>query len=200
LDWNPAARVLLDVCFCSACRAIAEQAGVDPQQVARSVRVHVDRLSACPPMSADCVEDDTIQAYRSSRATDCAGWLTRLGEAISARRLYLVHEVGVPLPYSADLPMQRLARLPTDSVPPDEHIADLRQPVELRPAGWIVPVGRPTFDSAAPLVRLISEAVAAGVRYFDFEGLPTAPSEAVTWLKQAVRFARRGKNGDKSNF
>ena len=53
-------------------------------------------------------------------------------------------------------------------------------------------VWRPAFREAAELVRLVAEAVGLGISAIDFEGLTEAAPEAVTWLKQAVRFARRG--------
>jgi hypothetical protein len=58
--------------------------------------------------------------------------------------------------------------------------------------GLTLPVWRPAFAEAAALVRTVADAVGSGGRFFDFEGLDEAPPDAVTWLKQAVRFARRG--------
>ena len=53
----------------------------------------------------------------------------------------------------------------------------------------------PVWSSKGPgpdgLVRLVSVAVADGLEFLDFEGLEEAPPGVVTWLKQAVRFARR---------
>jgi hypothetical protein len=58
--------------------------------------------------------------------------------------------------------------------------------------GVTLPVWRPTIAQAGDLVRVVSTAAKAGVTFFDFEGTDEAPGEAITWLKQAVRFARRG--------
>jgi hypothetical protein len=63
-----------------------------------------------------------------------------------------------------------------------------------RPLGGLEQITRWPVPPVASthLVRVVGEWARQGVRHFDFEGLDTSPAEAVTWVKQAVRFARRG--------
>jgi hypothetical protein len=165
LNWHTPVRRLLDICFCPACRQIAERGGADPDQAARSVRVRVEQQVTAAPEAQNTVPVDLVlRQYTAARVADCALWLRRLAETDADHRYHLIHALETPLPYDP---------------PPFDEIVRL-------------PVWRPSFTAPAALVRLASDAVANGVRLFDFEGLDEAPPEAVTWLKQAVRFARRG--------
>lgn len=194
LAWHTAARHLLDTCFCASCRQIAEREGVDTDQVARSVRVHVERLAAAgieEPSAAD--RDPALAAYIAARTSDCRQWLQRLVAPETDRLHLLVHSVGEPPPYGDRPPWPRLVRLPVTAREPadQDRLAALLQ-VAPYAGGLALPVWRPTFGQAAELVRVLSETVRLGVRLFDCEGLDEAEPEAVKWLKQAVRFARRG--------
>jgi hypothetical protein len=57
--------------------------------------------------------------------------------------------------------------------------------------GLSLPIWRPMFDQSSALVRTLTEAVAADIRYIDLEDAHSASREALTWARQAVRFARR---------
>ena len=192
LAWHADVRRLLDVCFCASCRQVAERGGIDPEQAARSVRVQVERHLGKPASKAGGADDDpVVAAYVSTRAADCCQWLQRLGEGDGDRRRLLVRSFGEPALGNC-APWVRLVRLlPGDCGPLDgERWAErLRALAEI--SALALPVWRPTFNDASEVVRLVLEAVKASVRTFDFEGLSEAPPEAVTWLKQAVRFARR---------
>jgi hypothetical protein len=193
LDWHAPVRRLLDICFCAACRQIAERAGVAADGAARSVRVQAERALRTPLRAWQGHDDPVVQAYVESRAADSQHWLSRIAETEAPRRLQLVHAWGASLPDADEVPLERVVRLGRcrdGSDRPREALLGL--PEAVGAAGWVLPVWRSAFEEAAELVRVVGEAARAGVRHFDFEGLDEAPAEAVTWLKQAVRFARRG--------
>jgi hypothetical protein len=181
--WHPAARWLLDLCFCPACRQIAERGGVDPDSAARSARVLAGRAAE----RARALEpDDVLRAYVAARLSDTRVWLSSVASADSARRWDLVHPPdGWPLDLRATPlgDMVRLGSARTD--------IDAWPRVGIGSTGISFAVWGPAFAEAAALVRLVGDAVARGIRTLDFEDLDEAPPEAVTWVKQAVRFARR---------
>ncbi len=194
LDWHcPRVRRLLDICFCAACRQVAERAGFDPDQAARSVRVHVRRLVGAPPGAELEPEADTVlDAYGGARVADCAQWLQRLAQADSNHGYRLLDGPETPAVYSNVSPIEKLRRLPANWQPTDDWLKAVpRGQAVLHDDGWSLRAWRPCFNAAASLVHAVSEAVHAGLRIFDFEGLDEAAPDVVTWLKQAVRFARR---------
>ncbi|MCK4340327.1 MAG: hypothetical protein KAY37_01215 [Phycisphaerae bacterium] len=191
--WHPAIRHLLDICFCASCRQVAEREGVDPDQAARSVRVRIERhLAGQTPISGPDDTDPVVSKYVATRAKDCCLWLQRLAESDPERRRLLVRTFG-EWTLGNCAPWVRMVRFPAGACGPldGEQWAERVQALP-EISALALPVWRPTFNEAAELVRLVSEAVRAGVSTFDFEGLCEAPWDAITWLKQAIRFARRG--------
>ena len=193
--WHLTGERLLDICFCAACRQIAERAGIDADQAARSTRVQFGRASDRPAREvALCAEDEVVAQYRAARLTDCGGWLRRGAEVDATHRYWLLqaHETRT---HYVEFPFEVLLRLPARV---QDYIEGQIAPALTwhssggRRGGWALPVWHPTFDCPAQLVCLLNDAAHAGIEIFDFEGLDEDPPEAVTWLKQAVRFARRG--------
>jgi len=191
LNWNREVRRLLDICFCASCRQIAARAGLDADQVARTVRVTVHHLLTKPQETPAPEEDPLVTAYVAARAADCSQWLQRLAETDGERLRLLVHPLGEPALGHCPPWVRMTQLLPghARSMNGPAGTACLQTLTET-PA-LALPVWRPTFADAAELVRLVSEAARAGVSLFDFEGLSEAAPEAVVWLKQAVRYARR---------
>lgn len=188
LDWRPAARRLLDICFCASCRQVAERADVDVEAAARAVRERVSRLLSGQP--GDAGDDPVVAAYTTPRAADCCTSLKRLGEPAGERRQVLLRDVGRPVlgntaPWA---PMTRVGAAGRDGLAAEWDA--------LRPTlGWTtslsMPVWRPALADSADLVRRVDEAAKQGVGVFTFDGLTEAPDDAVTWLRQAIRYARR---------
>lgn len=193
LAWHPVARAAGGVCFCPACRQIAERAGVDPLSAARSARVLLAKLARDPSSSAALRDDPVLGAYLAARAADQDAWLHRLADADPQRRHLLLRpaEAAEGRPTSLEVVSrwttpaastpQRTAGPPIDTDLSGGHIV-----------GWSVPAWRPVFGAAAELVRWVAGAAQRGAAWFDFEGLDAAPADAITWLRQAVRYARRG--------
>ena len=198
LDWQPLARKLADICFCPACRQTANVAGIDAEQAARSVRVHVEQLlshSADERLAARVHAYPLLNAYQQARRSDSTAWLQRLAETYADRQRYFLSDLET-------------CRLNTPGLPAGAFLILLRPSCVLRhvdedtlratisglhmSCGLTLPVWRPLVVEAGQLVRVVSEAAKAGLTFYDFEGLEAAPAEVVTWLRQAVRFARRG--------
>lgn len=188
LSWFPAVRRLLDVCFCPACREIATAAGIDADQAARSVRAHVERLLSEPPTDQDARvnEDPVLSAHTAARRRELRKWLARLDGDASRARLLLFRAAH---PEADDLLPQSWRRLhrvrSVDLAHASSHLGG--------PGADAIAIHawRPTVGDAAALVRLVDETVGRGVTFFDFEGVEEHPDESLTWLRQAVRYARR---------
>ena len=198
LGWLPAARELLDLCFCPACRQCATLAGIDPDQAARSAAVHFAAVVAGPldpQTGARCRADPVLAGYRRARQAASAEWLGRLAATRPGARHYLLTSADAERQSAAmSVPPTVLPVLRTDPVPGAAGEEDLIPAVRAAggKCGLELPVWRPVFDQADRLVRAVRQSVAAGVTFFDFAGLDEAPVEAITWARQAVRFARRG--------
>ncbi|MFQ5806462.1 MAG: hypothetical protein ACE5I3_08430 [Phycisphaerae bacterium] len=198
LEWQPLARKLLDICFCPACRQVAVVAGADADQAARSVQVHVKRLLVPPQdsrLAATVREDEVLDAYLQAKRHDSDAWLRRLAETRRDCRRYLVSDAGAwesigPLPGEETFALLLRSRRPFRTADEDALSAAMR--LSDRVHGLTLAVWRPAVKEAGQLVRAVSELTRAGIHFFDFEGLDEGPEEAITWLRQAVRFARRG--------
>ncbi|MBU0639377.1 MAG: hypothetical protein KKB50_10980 [Planctomycetes bacterium] len=186
---------LLGMCFCAACRDQAA-AGLDAEQVARSVRVHVEQLlarPADPELPGRIAEDESLLAYVEQRGDSVRHGLERLQAAHAESQLYAVLE-----PDSDDTP-----NTGAEVWTPLLHLSTgllqyyLHQAPEEDEVGWdlapavAMPVWFPAFRESAALVRFVTSRTEGGAEFFDFEGLEEAPPEALQWLKQAVRYARR---------
>ncbi len=197
LDWQPLARKLADVCFCPTCRHVATVAGIDPDHAARSVQVHVERLLTQPEdddVAAKAREDEVINAYVQARWQDTTAWLRRLAEMHRGRRRYFLADAAAcesvgPL-LGEETFLLVLRTFGPFRTADGATFAAICSSQKAR--GLTLPIWRPSVDQAGELVRQVSTVTHAGLDFIDFEGLDEAAEEAITWLRQAVRFARRG--------
>jgi hypothetical protein len=177
------------MCFCPSCRQTATIAGYDPDQAARSALVHAERAwNAAPGVENSVRADELLAAYRRVRAEANQAWLRRLMEQHASVAWFAEHlcDDAVVLPpemariiHVADRPSaERLAASELQRRVPNEF-------------GVSAPVWQPAFAEASELVAWVSDAVRRGIWHFDFRGLDEAPADTATWLRQAVRFARR---------
>jgi hypothetical protein len=202
---SPLLRQLLDVCFCAACRQTATVAGVDPDQAARSVRVHIERLIADPEgykVADKLIEDSPLRAYFDVRRRDALTWLERLAESYGQRQWSLLadaqsdHRIA-PAGGSVEVSSGTFVRMfrpvkPLRDIRLEEDFRDPQTGQQPESFGLVLPLWYPFVRQAGELVRVVSAATQAGITPIDFEGLEAAPVEAVDRLRQAVRFARRG--------
>lgn len=203
-SWNPLLRRLLDVCFCSACRQTAD---VDPDQVARSLRVHVERIittggeyEATERLNAD----ENLRAYVAARRRDALAWIKRLAASHDQRSWSMLMDRWFRAAHWT-VPQTAFANLPRDTFRPvfrclssllrDVDVQrDFVRPAserQLGPFGLLLPTWYPCVRQADELVRTVSAATQARIAPLDFAGLEEAPGEAIDRLRQAVRFARR---------
>ena len=194
-----------DLCFCAACRQIATMAGVDADAAAESLRACSKRLASC---SADEVFTQAWQergpapsAYRTARKADLRRWLDRLAESHTSHKMFCLYEgdgvgeMGTPEAVTGPNWIS-LACLNHWALSPAMHESAIAL---LRRVGGHQGLSLPAWDLHKPnadrLVRFVSQAAEVGVEYFDFEKLEESPVQVVTWLKQAVRYARRMEDG-----
>ncbi|MBN2446208.1 MAG: hypothetical protein JXO22_05765 [Phycisphaerae bacterium] len=197
LSWHAGARRLANTCFCPACRQVAAHAGLDADHIARSVRVHTERMLTHPEddWRGMLAADELLKAYRHGvRPRECADWLTQLSASHPQERQYLLR------PVTANGDCTPAGWYPLLDTPAGTTHEELERGILNRTERWeetptvwglSLPVWRPTFTDSAALVRMVTQ-TAAAARLFDLDGVSTALPEAITWLKQAVRFARRG--------
>ncbi len=191
LDWQPRARALLDKCFCASCRQIAQRAGLDVDELATRVQTEIHRLMSAP--EPDTKLDSQLARYDEARHGDCAAWLRQLAGADKSCAYQLVHGAAVSPSQFAGDPLDSVVELPAYSTTTDAREWLLQQPGLEHPAetGLRLATWRPFFEDSGALGRVVLAATRLGIPFFDFAGLDQAPAEAVTWLRQAVRNARR---------
>lgn len=193
LCWNILLGALRDICFCPACRQSASRAEIDVEQASACVRdVLIQRSAADPKLSH--AEAELLDQYKTARAADCHRWLTDIAKANPARqhllsRCYRRGPLGGP-----DMPWTMVLGYPPLGLDEDEaEVFTEICEVHCHTRGWLnLHCSQSAFEEAATLVRLVSTAVGWGAGRIEFAGLEEGPEEMITWLKQAVRKARRG--------
>jgi hypothetical protein len=182
LAWCASAARLAATCFSPAARQSALTADLDPDRVAACVREQV-LASVCGPATDADATPEIVQAYQQVLEDDNQRWLEQWAAAVPFGRKLLLSSV------TDHAPVGGWERLISAGEP-----ADLDRGITAcgnSDGNLALPVWKPTFGESQDLVRTITQAREAGAAFFDFEGVHTAPHEAITWLKQAVRFARR---------
>lgn len=179
-------------CFCPACRQIAAGAGFELERALSGAQGDIaDRLQG-PYMNGDAdglCEATAVNEYREVRRADISAWLSNIASRFGDQPIRLVVGGGVdPTPgcqymFRDELLYSRFSREWRQHLP------------EFLPtgggSGLGYPAWRPVVDSADELVRFVHEVQQRGVTFFDFEHLDESPSEAIDWLRQAVRYAHR---------
>lgn len=186
------------ICFCPSCRAAAEAGGVDVDAAARSIRASTEAaVRRHPGTGAVGVEDALVQQYCDVRAEEIGGWIHRLPALEPNRSLALCghapHGNPASLTYRCGtwFPPLRILRVHGDGIPDRmllRYVKQFGEPPGVRFfLAWTTGAAPP-----AALVRQATEYAQAGVTHFSFEGVEEGREDAVTSLKQAVRYARRG--------
>lgn len=191
------------MCFCAACRQIATMAGADAEQAARSSRACGESLADRPPEQLGGVTptpDDNLQAYKAARRTDCVRWLERMAEDHPGKRMVLVEpRAGVDRDLDSLVGTGWISLGRSFRQALWVSVSIIRGKTKNRPplleisgrTGLQLPVWAAAGISADGLVELVAYAAREGVRFFDFECVEESPPGVLTWLKQAVRYARR---------
>jgi len=193
LGWDARLRELLDVCFCPACRQLAQHADVDADAAARAARDVLKRALGPTPdtaaASAGARWPQAVETYLRAVRRQTDDWLRRLAERRPKISCYALRNVSTSGERSAPPPGWRemLRRAPESAAaaprPPEPQVSPAAGAASL----W---VQSPWIASSSDLVTLTRAMFEQGVRFLDFEGLEETPA-GVDWLRQAVRYARR---------
>jgi hypothetical protein len=192
--WSWWATQLADCCFCPAC----QQAGTDSAEARKRVCVHLDALAGEIDEfgAGQALRNDTVlREYHESKLRDTANWLNALAASFPDQQRYLLNSTWVSESGAEGLGADAFDCV-HDRLTSRDPAAEYRK-FECairgtRVNGLALAVWRPEIRNADHLVRCVTGRANKGVTFFDFERLDEAPAEALTWLRQAVRYARRG--------
>lgn len=187
-------RTLLATCFCESCHQRATQAGVDVDMARRSVKVMLQNSfeqGSATDISFDRILADNapLSTYNQWRGNELSALLKRIVDACSCEILLdrSVCDSSIKSHTTLDLNV------------PNGVIERLDRPDQLESVfqtgasrhELLIPHTLTMGSHAPELISLLSRAVESGCRgaYFHHYGL--LPQEAMTTIKQALRFARR---------
>ena len=175
----PAARGVAGTCFAPAARQVGHGQGLDVDAAAAAVREYV-AAAALPDAELPPVPE-LVTAYGQVLADDHLNWLEHFAGQVPFERRLLHGSADASTVVGGWETLQ----------PGNTVEADGGRPVVTAPIGVRFRVGEPPFTAAPALVRAVTSARERQGAFFDFENLAAAPDEALTWVKQAIRFARR---------
>ena len=192
---------LLALCFCAACRQRADDAGLDPETVARSVRELADRVFHLDPTAPkswiDVMEsDDRTRAFAEGHSSASV----RLVQTICNRAAtpIVMHVVAAGRQNALDVAAARICHavsiVPTraDGV---SGAADLAGFISRCGGPERVEIGLavhpPVTTDGPTLVRAVQHWVRAGHRTLGLSHYGMAPEPSLDWVRRALRFARR---------
>lgn len=176
----PAAREMAGTCFAPAARQVAGRQGLDVDATAAAVREYVAAVAAQPDAAPPPVPE-LVAAYRQVLVDDHLNWLEPFAGQVPFARRLLHGPAGDSTAVGGWEALQ-----PANAAEPAAGRAG-----SAGPTGLCFRVGEPPFTAAPALVRAVTSARERQVMFFDFENLAAAPDDALTWVKQAIRFARR---------
>jgi hypothetical protein len=209
--WEGLLKYWVRTCFCPACRQTASRAGVDVSAAARVVQDfgHEYARTGFTPELTEKLE--SLGPYWNARRADLDKWIENLAQTLAPQTVYAIGEPVV------DGLVKRLERderydardgagreQPPRSARPhkegngvhagtgegaEPYLAAGSEPAPIM--GLIWNLFEPQTEAGDSLVRSLSHAVGLGFQFFEFERVTEMPELAVTWLKQAVRYARR---------
>lgn len=202
----------LELCFCAACRQIAA-AEVDAEQAARSVRAHNSRFASTfkPGMGTEELAerfqtDKVLAEYVFSRVRSAESWLSSLAARYPDKTIF-TGPIGATPSSIAFNEIEGVRRL-SAFAPMDDDDADETDEAISASAGGdeddetrqtpaptdalVVPLWWSWRSGPDRLVRAISGMVEHGFTYLDISEIDQTPQGTIDWLRQAVRYARRG--------
>lgn len=195
IDYGPlkvAQTPALGACFCAACTGIAEASGHGASGLRRLAQLEVARLSRPVDSSS---QPDELQSFVCERSKAGADYLARLTASLKLDGLPLFDAFGFGSWMSSMPPESAwtsLFILPRNDARRRLSRADWSgSPASRGKHALSVTSWRPVFGQSSDLVRFVTASVADGKQFLEFEDVDAAPMEVTTWIKQAVRFARR---------
>lgn len=202
VDLGPGGRMLLSLCFCDACRTRAQEKGLDPEALSRTVasRLRQTLASGIPPTEAP---EELIAAVPQLEP------FVRMRDEVVASLLEEVKAAaGVPVSFifmgdrfNAAINRSRLAEIAdyaeTLAYTPDadriqstisEIVADLKNPQQLVVGLQAYP---PASPDATALGAGVERALDLGIRRVSFYNYGIMPPANLAWIGRCIGDARR---------
>jgi hypothetical protein len=195
---GPVERSLLAVCFCESCRQRSQSAGIDVEAARRAVEQTVDEAFDHGPRDEVSIEDffaehERLSEHRRRQVEDLNSLLRKIKEACRCD-LLLERRAGDSQDNAAgglDLSIPSAVITRVDDPVELPHVMPSRarrHELRLAATSAVGPAG-------ARLVRILPDAAQAGFAAVEIDHYGVLSESALTTLKQAIRFARRGALG-----
>lgn len=186
--------------FGPAARQIARRAGLDVEAVRQALfdlleahrTARRPRVAAGPAQDADAPRvPEVVSTYASALRADLEHWLA--GVAAAGPQRFLLECAGsteaAPV---APEGWEALLAAPIDMLGAEQAEALLERWIVLPGCRALATPAEPAHAvEADQYVRAVMRVVRHGVRFIEFTEVEVATDEVVTWLRQAVRYARR---------
>ncbi|MGE0482316.1 MAG: hypothetical protein AB7Q17_17805 [Phycisphaerae bacterium] len=196
---------LMTCCFCAACREAAGRAGVDAESAERSVRVTGAKSGerrASPPGNVIAPDGEPLlREYVGAMRGAWRDWLQALPTRAAAAR-WQIERHGLSAEFSGgterlvSAPWEYLYQVPvlaSFSIGPEkDDIAQMRKAHPGTRAAAIHTLSIDVGRDGGEFVSMIHRAARSGVEFFQFSGIELESRGVLDWLRQAVRYARRG--------
>ncbi len=188
------------VCFCPACKQIARDAGADADLAARHVRLiaeagwegEADRADV-RPLRLHAHPRSLLRGYVAAGADSLARWFGAVAQRTAA--ITSAPDAGAeasPLRFRILRPAPRIEDVGAGEIASSAAASEGDAAVIDSGRESAGEAGTEISGDAGSLVRAIRARALRGDASIDFVGVEEAPRAAVTWLRQAVRYARRG--------
>lgn len=205
VDLGRGGRMLLSLCFCDACRARAQENGLDTDALSRSVASRLRRTlaSGIPPAESpeeliatlpqlepfvrmrDEVVSSLLEEVKAAAGVPVSSIFMgdRFNAAINRPRLAKIADYAETLAYTPD--PDRIQGTISDILP------DLQKPRQLVVGLQAYP---PASPDAATLGAGVERALGLGIRRFSFYNYGIMPQANLDWIGQCIGNARRASD------
>lgn len=183
--------VLQSMCFCPACTQHAAQNDVDAEKAAAEI-IRIGRCLGGLHAQLDLLNSELertplLSRYIALRSLGHIEWMRGFVTSLAPRAVSLHDQPPAFGERRDDLVLSVLSAAQRDAVAQARAI--LEAATRMRVAAEPFTFGE---DAAAALVTAVSNYAKRGAAFIDFGEVEQLRPEVVTWLKQAVRYARRG--------
>jgi len=211
-DATPLESLLLELCFCPACRERGESAGLDVNSTASDVLTELEtqfRREADPSAKTfiQTLRDLPIGAYHQCQSDAWKPLFGQMREHLHGRLILRDSDLRRPfnlrnndssasgfLITSPGAFADAISILDNGPIPPPEELnRSTLRPKELRrvEVRFRTMDGHTRYDGQS-LVRLVKEASDRGHPLVEFTDYGSTSEPALEWIRQAIRFAKRG--------
>jgi len=176
-----------NVCYCPACAQYAKRENIDFERAAaETIRIGRELGGVLEDVNALRVElerSPTLDGYLAGRSLENLGWMLGFVTSLAPRSVSIQDAARTGL----DDILRALSARRRDAIIEQRAALDAATPARVTVESYAIGEA-----GAAALVTAVTEYAKQGARYIDFGEVEQLRPEVVTWLKQAVRYARRG--------